>query len=229
MGDEVGNFYDDFSEFQLRAGLHERHYLMQEKLIGLGMNKNSSLLEIGAGVGMITSLIKKTITSGHVLVNDISPKSVELNKQINDQSNLEFIAGDIVEIDVKVKFDFITLFDVLEHIPIEQHDKLFGKFKALLKPKGIIFINIPSPECLKYLLKNRPSEVQVIDQPLPADILFKNIYSNGLILDSFKTYDIWHKNEYQMMFVKHQYEWRPILMPVKKNTIINKAIRKLKG
>ena len=54
MTDKVENFYDDFSEFQLNSGLHERHYLMHEKLIEIGMNKNSSLLEIGAGVGMLS-------------------------------------------------------------------------------------------------------------------------------------------------------------------------------
>ncbi len=228
MADEVENFYDDFSEFQLNSGLHERHYLMHEKLIEIGMNKDSSLLEIGAGVGMITSLIRKTITSGSVLVNDISPKSIQLNKKLNNQSNLKFVAGDIVEMDLETKYDFITMFDVLEHIPIEQHEHLFSKFKTLLKPNGIIFINIPSPECLRYLLENKPTEVQVIDQPLPADLIFKNIYSNGLILDSFKTYDIWHKNEYQMMFIKHAYNWEPILIPVKKNTLLNKVIRNLR-
>ena len=108
MTDKVENFYDDFSEFQLNSGLHERHYLMHEKLIEIGMNKNSSLLEIGAGVGMITSLIRKTITSGSVLVNDISPKSIQLNKKLNNQSNLKFVAGDIVEMDLETKYDFIN-------------------------------------------------------------------------------------------------------------------------
>ena len=228
MADEVENFYDDFSEFQLNSGIHERHYLMHEKLIEIGMNKHSSLLEIGAGVGMITSLIRKTITSGSVLVNDISPKSIQLNKKLNNQSNLNFVAGDIVEMDLETKYDFITMFDVLEHIQIEQHGHLFSKFKTLLKPNGILFINIPSPECLRYLLENKPTEVQVIDQPLPADVIFKNIYSNGLILDSFKTYDIWHKNEYQMMFIKHAYNWEPILIPTKKNTLLKKVIRNLR-
>ncbi|MDG2330878.1 MAG: class I SAM-dependent methyltransferase [Flavobacteriales bacterium] len=228
MADEVENFYDDFSEFQLNSGIHERHYLMHEKLIEIGMNKHSSLLEIGAGVGMITSLIRQTITSGSVLVNDISPKSIQLNKKLNNQSNLNFVAGDIVEMDLETKYDFITMFDVLEHIPIEQHGHLFSKFKTLLKPNGILFINIPSPECLRYLLENKPTEVQVIDQPLPADVIFKNIYSNGLILDSFKTYDIWHKNEYQMMFIKHAYNWEPILIPTKKNTLLKKVIRNLR-
>jgi len=228
MADEVENFYDDFSEFQLNSGIHERHYLMHEKLIEIGMNKHSSLLEIGAGVGMITSLIRKTITSGSVLVNDISPKSIQLNKKLNNQSNLNFVAGYIVEMDLETKYDFITMFDVLEHIPIEQHGHLFSKFKTLLKPNGILFINIPSPECLRYLLENKPTEVQVIDQPLPADVIFKNIYSNGLILDSFKTYDIWHKNEYQMMFIKHAYNWEPILIPTKKNTLLKKVIRNLR-
>ena len=228
MADEVENFYDDFSEFQLNSGIHERHYLMHEKLIEIGMNKHSSLLEIGAGVGMITSLIRKTITSGSVLVNDISPKSIQLNKKLNNQSNLNFVAGDIVEMDLETKYDFITMFDVLEHIPIEQHGHLFSKFKTLLKPNGILFINIPSPECLRYLLENKPTEVQVIDQPFPADVIFKNIYSNGLILDSFKTYDIWHKNEYQMMFIKHAYNWEPILIPTKKNTLLKKVIRNLR-
>jgi trans-aconitate 2-methyltransferase len=210
MADEVENFYDEFSEFQLNSGLHERHYLMHEKLIELGMNENSSLLEIGAGIGMITSLIRKTVTSGIFVTNDISPKSLKLNQKLNTQNNIEFVVGNVVELDFKTKFDFITLFDVLEHIPISQHDELFKKFYELLHPNGVLFINIPSPECLEYHIKHEKEVLQLIDQPIHADILLNVAYQNKFLLFFFKTYSLWHKRDYQMIIFRKQYEWKKI-------------------
>lgn len=224
MTDKVENFYDDFSEFQLNSGLHERHYLMHEKLIEIGMNKHSSLLEIGAGIGMITSLIRKTVSQGPIVVNDISPKSLELNEKVNRQSNIEFKAGDILNLDLNSKFDFITLFDVLEHIPIDLHPELFEKFSELLSDEGVLFINIPTPECLAYHIEHEKEVLQIIDQPLPANKILNHAYGNGFILFFFETYDLWHMRDYQMMMFRKAYNWNKI--PVIEKYSIKKKISK---
>ena len=219
----VSDFYDEFSEFQLNLGLHERHYLMFDKLIELGLTKGSDILEIGAGIGMITSLICKTVTSGNFVINDISQKNIDLNRKLNSANNTSFIVGDIIEAQISHQFDFITLFDVLEHIPIEKHPELFQKLKRLLNPSGIIFINIPSPEGLKYHIKYEKEVLQVIDQPLPANLILNNAYKNELLLFYFKTYSLWHENDYQMMLFHNDYEWEKI--PVVEKTNLGSKIR----
>jgi len=229
MAKNVEDFYDEFTETQLKAGLHERHILMYEKLIEIGLSNSSSVLEIGAGIGMITSLIRRKVTSGNYLCNDISSKSLALNKKLNSQSNIRFEVGDIVDLNIKEKFDYITLFDVLEHIPSEQHTSLFEQLKTLLNQDGMIFINIPVPECLVYYHKFEPGSLQVIDQPLFADELIPKAYKANLVLHYFKTYDIWHKSEYQMMYFKHSFEWKPERLPEKRNNLSKKLIRKITG
>jgi len=229
MTKKVEDFYDEFTDTQLKAGLHERHILMYEKLLDLGLSNSSSILEIGAGIGMITSLIRRKVTYGNYLCNDISPKSLALNKKLNNQSNVRFEVGDIVDLNVDEKFDYITLFDVLEHIPSEQHTSLFEKLKLLLNKNGVIFINIPVPECLLYYHKFEPDSLQVIDQPLFADELIPKAYKANLVLNYFQTYDIWHKSEYQMMYFKHSFEWEPKRLPEKSGKLVRKIIRKIKG
>ena len=220
---DVASYYDEFSGFQLKSGLHKRHHLMYDKLLELGLQENSSVLEIGSGIGMITSLICKTVTTGDLVINDISQKNIELNRKLNSSNNMSFIVGDIIETEISQEFDFITLFDVLEHIPLEKHFELFQKLKRLLTPSGIIFINIPSPECLKYHIKYEKEVLQVIDQPLPANIILNNAYKNELLLFDFKTYSLWHENDYQMMMFHNDYDWEKI--PVVEKTNLTSKIR----
>ncbi len=203
-------FYDDFVNVQWEVGLHERHCLMHLKLFKLGLEANSNLLEIGAGVGMITSQIKKTVTTGKIMVNDISPEHIAKNKKINPEKNIEFHTGDIFTIRPQTKFNFITLFDVLEHIPAEQHSDLFKMFRELLDENGMVVINIPTPEHLEYMIENDPESLQIIDQPLPADQLLSNAYKHGFVLEQFENLSIWQKRDYQFFVFTLKKPWKPV-------------------
>ena len=214
---ETQEFYDEFMNVQLHAGLHERHCLMHLKLYKLGLQEDSNLLEIGAGVGMITSQLIKTVKTGTIVVNDISPEQIAKNKHLNKAANLKFHVGDIFDLDENMKFDYITLFDVLEHIPIEQHDELFKMMTSLLSENGMIVINIPNPGYLEYMIEHEPESLQIIDQPLPADGILKHAYTHGLVLEQFENLTIWQKKDYQFFAFTLKKEWKPINVKNKHN------------
>jgi 2-polyprenyl-3-methyl-5-hydroxy-6-metoxy-1,4-benzoquinol methylase len=155
--DTIKNFYDQYTERQTRVGVNARHKSIFEKSVASGLKPNHKVLEIGCGIGTFTSLIIPYISKGSILSVDISPKSIEIAKASYSSSNLKFVATDVTEhnFDEEV-FDVITLPDVLEHIPIELHHKLFGKLSKLLSPNGFVLIHIPNPYYLQWCHETRP-------------------------------------------------------------------------
>jgi len=198
---DVANFYDNYTDRQKVVGFNLRQYTLVEKLIDIGMNAQSSVLEIGCGVGQVTALIAGTVSDGKITACDISPKSIEEAKKLNVMSkNIQFEAADMVVMDfTSQSFDFISMFDVLEHIPKEKLPKIFERLSAHMHPDTKLLINIPNPPFLETIIENEKEKTQIIDQPLPADGIMSAAYANGLILDFFITHDVWQKKDYQMM------------------------------
>ena len=80
--DSISNFYDDYTVSQQKIGVSTRHHLIYNELINLGLKKNSNVLEIGCGIGTVSSLIIPFIQSGKFVGCDISPKSIELAQKL---------------------------------------------------------------------------------------------------------------------------------------------------
>ena len=199
---DISQFYDEYVDNQKKMAYNERHICLYKKLKQLGLNHNSSILEIGCGIGVISSLIAKTVTSGKIISLDISPKSIADAKGLGIK-NAEFIVSDAAAFSFeKTKFDFITLFDVLEHIPIDQHGEVFHNIAKHMNNETVLFINIPNPLYLEYIIQNRPQLLQIIDQPLPADLIMKNAYNSSLELFFFQTHSVFVENDYQMMLFR---------------------------
>ncbi|PCJ89765.1 MAG: methyltransferase type 12 [Flavobacteriales bacterium] len=207
---EIEEFYDEFVEPQKAMKINLRHLLLFDKLIQLGLNTKSNVLEFGCGIGTVTKLITEIVKSGEIISTDLSPISIEVAKERTQKNNVTFLAQNITEFtSLDIKFDFILLFDILEHIPIELHKSVFDILSKQAMDNTIIFINIPNPVALEYEQKNNPEVLQIIDQPLYADKLIANAYKAGLVLDNFITYDIWRKSDYQMIFFKKKYMFKP--------------------
>lgn len=211
---EIAEFYDRYISNQRKGAYNERHFFLLKELERIGLKTDSNILEIGCGIGVISSLLAKTVKKGKVISMDISPRSIEVAKENNKKSNnIEFEVSDAANFNyLKLKFDFITLFDVLEHIPIEQHPEVFKNIANHMGEETILFINIPNPSYLEYIIQNNPEQLQVVDQPLPANIIMNNAYNNRLELLFFHTYSIWIENDYQMMLFskKKPFEVNPL-------------------
>lgn len=103
--------------------------------------KNKSLLDFGCGKGKFLNLSKK---------NTKNIAGLEINKQfINHLSKKFKMYEDIDKIDQK--FDIITLFHVLEHIP-NQIDTL-KKIKKIINKNGKLIIEVPHANDLLLNLK----------------------------------------------------------------------------
>jgi 2-polyprenyl-3-methyl-5-hydroxy-6-metoxy-1,4-benzoquinol methylase len=102
------------------------------------LENNGSLLDIGCGMGLAMQFFKKK--GFNTFGFDPSEKAVEYCKK----NGLEVIHAGLDGIDVfeNKKFDVVTLFNVLEHLPDPK--KTINQIREVLSDKGILMIDVPN-------------------------------------------------------------------------------------
>ena len=224
----IADYYDEFIATQLESGINDRIYHLYKRLLRLGLKPDSNLLELGSGIGTLTFLLSKYVTKGKIEAVDLSPKSIEFSGQRINKPNVTFITDDIVSYQPLTKnFDFITLFDIVEHIPIEKHNDLFYNLAGIVNQDTKVLINIPNPAYIEYDRIHNPEELQIIDLPLHLSFILENLERNGLTLMSFETYSIWAENDYQFFVIEKKKVFEEVKLSSKRN-IFQKIRKKLK-
>ena len=116
--------------------------------------KNAKILEIGSGCGAITGVLCQNARM--VTSIELSKRRASINFERNKKyKNLEIIVGNLNEIKLDEKYDYITLIGVLEYAGrFTEGDNPFHLFinniKRFLKPDGAILIAIENRLGLKY-------------------------------------------------------------------------------
>lgn len=125
---------------------HYRILTFFKNIVNMNINRSSSYLEIGPGHGLYMEYaLIKLISLENVVAIDISPTSLELTRSLitnclpSFNKRIDYILGDIITHDIKSKFDFVTMGEVLEHV--DQPVLLLRKLKTLISPGGQVFIS----------------------------------------------------------------------------------------
>jgi SAM-dependent methyltransferase len=203
----ISDFYDSYVARQEAAGINDRHRAILAGLRRFGWKPTDRVLEIGCGIGTLTRLIAKNVLSGGTVVGvDVSPKSIELARQhLSAFRGVELIAADILKLELQGKFDVVVLPDVIEHIPLSDHQRLFERISSWLTLDGFVLLNYPNPHYLAWCHEHTPEVLQLVDQPIGADVLLANAYPSGLYLDYFETYSIWvREGDYVLAVFRNQ-------------------------
>ncbi len=200
--EEVRDYYNHFKEHQAKLGINIRHRTIFKNLKKLGLHAHSNVLEIGCGIGTVSHLILKHIVSGQFVGVDISEKSIALAKKNNAfHKKAEFLVDDMSNFHHTLKFDYVVLPDVLEHIPVEQHSNIFKTLAAHTHEKSVILINIPEPFTLDWVRRNNPKALQIIDQSLSIKDLSENCYPHGFYIFSITPYSLQYVDEEYLSIV----------------------------
>lgn len=196
-------FYDNFISYQIESGINDRIYGLYKRVCNSGLSPDASILEIGCGIGSLTYLLSKKVKKGKIEAMDISPKSIEFAKKHLERRNIIFASSDILDFEPEnLKFDKILLFDVLEHIPEENHVLIFNKIGKWMDDDSMLLINLPNPDYILFDLKNNLEALQEIDNPVFLNKLSNVLDITSLHIDYFETYSVWVKNDYQFLTVK---------------------------
>lgn len=118
-----------------------KRYALNKKLELINSFKTSekTLLDIGCGTGDFLAICKN---------NGWKVEGVEPNKNARKLAESKVNKNDVAAIFTNIneleskKFDVITLWHVLEHVP--NLETYISKLKSLLKPKGVLVVAVPN-------------------------------------------------------------------------------------
>lgn len=100
-------------------------------------SRPGNLLDIGAGIGQFLAHARPHFD--HVTGTEVSDSAVRLAKQ---RYGLDLLKGQVEVMDVEARFDNITIFHVLEHVP--DPARTVARCVELLKPGGMLFVAVPN-------------------------------------------------------------------------------------
>ena len=222
--EQIGKWYDGFAGRQVKTSVNLRHFKIMEFLTSAGLSQSDRVLEVGCGIGTLTGLLAGYLRKGEIVAVDISPESVGIARQrLSHTSNVRFIVSDMTDFDHTEVFDFIILPDVLEHIPVDQHRRLFRTLADHMHDESVILIHIPHPRALDYIRTTDPGQMQIIDQSIEADTLLADAYANGLTLINYNSYSLFDReHDYAVISLRKK---NPVtLSPLPKRAIIARKL-----
>jgi len=122
--------------------------------------KEGSFLDFGTGFGYIANFIALDSANKNVTGIDIEADRILTAKRtIGERKNIKFICADLREMDIG-KFDFITMADVLHHIPVRHHKTFMECLYDKLNNNGIFIIRDTNKKnSIKYFIMNYLAEV----------------------------------------------------------------------
>ena len=232
---EVRDFYDEFLlSRMLSYRLHGNLRIEKATARALDYVKpTSAILDIGCGIGIASEQMALLATEGHVWACDIGGKNVWYASQTIALPNVEFRVIDVLhDIDAVKKWlprpvNLITLFDVIEHLPLEEHLSLFQNLRGLMAEEASIVLTFPSAGYQRYLQKTNPKELQIVDEIVELPHLLSLADKVGLRLKHFSVEDIWMKNQYTHCVLSTSTEVVDIIPPPV--PLLQRAVRRVKN
>ncbi len=222
----VRKFYNDYVPRQRSVGINIRHLTILKKLKKAGLHRSASVLEVGCGIGTLTSLLAKVVTKGTIVATDISDESVAIAKaDLKAFRNIEFVAADVSDLEDHRQYDLIVMADVIEHIPLEMHGPMFRKLSAMMHKDSVVAINIPFPPFNKWAMENTPEKMQIIDQAVHTNELLSAVYPAGLHLNHLETYSLWNLPLDYQWIILHKNERVESFAPKSKVQVMKTRLR----
>lgn len=113
--------------------------------------KHKSIIDIGSSFGWLEKELLEIEKTIKIIGVEPDPNAVVFSKK--NIKNAKFIVGDALKLPVKSSYaDIATLFDVIEHVPVNTELKALGEANRILKKKGLLFLSTPNSHFFMNLL-----------------------------------------------------------------------------
>lgn len=133
LSNQRKSFFESVAFQYENPGPFKKYYYKRlQKLVGFNIPKGSNILELGCGTGDLIASLEPKRGVGV----DFSSKMIEMAKSRHPE--IEFIEGDIHQISIKEKFDFILISNVIGDIVDVQ--RVFSLLESVCVEKTRIII-----------------------------------------------------------------------------------------
>jgi SAM-dependent methyltransferase len=186
---EPAAYYNDFSfEVGLRDWVVPNARHEQLKLLlaaALDRRRSLRILDVGCGAGVMSDYLT---AFGTVVAVDFSARAIELGRVM--APSVDFRVGNADDAVPAGRYDVITLFDVLEHIPAEDRPGLLSRLASALADDGTVVMSTPHPHYTRWLHDEDQERLQVIDEPVDIEDVVTAAAGSGLVLSRYETFDV---------------------------------------
>ncbi|HDY85593.1 MAG TPA: class I SAM-dependent methyltransferase [Methylophaga aminisulfidivorans] len=166
--DDIGNAYDTITHLWQREGFNRNNGIEAHKRAINFTDNRGNALDVGCGcTGRFIDLLQ---TEGFSVEGvDISTKMIDLARQRHPE--VTFHHQDICEWEIENRYDFITAWDSIWHIPLEQQKPVLTKLVNSLNTGGILIFSFGGT--------TEPSEN--IDDFMGPEVYYSSLGTNGFL------------------------------------------------
>lgn len=141
-----GSLYDDLALVEdLHFWFRARNTIVAAAMDRVipSLPKNYRVLEIGCGTGNVLSVLEKKARHGQVIGMDLFARGFKYARQ---RTACGLVQADLYSPPFNIEFDLIGMFDVIEHLALDQ--SALRQVNNLLRKHGKLLITVPAH---KYL------------------------------------------------------------------------------
>lgn len=194
-----------------------------------------TILEVGCGMGNVSSRMRKHWPEAKIVGIDISTLSIQIAQKLFADDRLTF-RETILTPDTfsDERFDLIIFMDVYEHIAVNDRPDVHAALLKLLKNKGRIILTVPTPHNLKWSLLNKPETMQPVDEHISFDVIGKLAADTGTEVISYQLKNVWNVGDYAHIVLEKNDDFeaafftpKPVTLKQRTARIVSKITAKL--
>ncbi len=165
---DIGQAYDQITYLWTRPEFNRNNGIAEHKQALSFLHNKETALDVGCGCTgrFIDLLISEGLTPEGV---DVSKEMLNLAKQ--KHPDLVFHHQDICQWQPSKKYDFISAWDSIWHIPLTEQTQVIGKLVASLNSKGVFIFSFGGTD--------EPAEH--CDDAMGVEVYYSSLGTNGFL------------------------------------------------
>jgi SAM-dependent methyltransferase len=101
------------------------------------------VLEVGCGTGSVLQTLERVCPTGSVIGMDLYAEGLRYARR---RTSVPLVQGDVRALSFDIPFEVIGMFDVLEHLPDDQH--VLRHLRSSLTADGVLLLTVPAHRSL---------------------------------------------------------------------------------
>lgn len=166
--DQTGKAYDQITGRWSREDFNREYGMEQHRRALMFSRQKRQALDVGCGcTGRFTELL---LSEGFTVTGlDVSAKMIALARA--QHPDVAFHHTDILSFSSDTRFDFITAWDSIWHVPLAEQRPVLSKIISLLKPGGIFIFSFGGTD----------SEGEHCNTAMGPEICYSSLGTNGFV------------------------------------------------